>query len=126
MVRPTQIFIGHRVYDVRWMDEQAWKHQGHTEEDVGVFGPSEGVIYLLTERHGKPITEDYLREVLLHEVLHGVAFQAATSGAWAVVSKAKHDYEEIEEWLVNAWSPPLIQLLIDNHELLEYLVGDRS
>jgi len=111
--RPKQVVVGPWTYNIEFMSDKEWLDAGENPDWGGVSAHQETRIRL---RMTPTVSEDTLRETLLHEVLHCV---------WAATQlnhfrPRKRDYEE---QIVAMMSPTLLRVLSDNPAVLAYLVN---
>lgn len=124
MVRPKEVLVGHRTFEIKFLDEAEWAKQGHSEDDAALIEQHRGIIWICTQRHGDNSPEEYLREALFHEILHAVAWVSGWRGTYhAVTSKMHLDLGDLEEWIIVAWSPMLVDVLQTNVKVRNYLFG---
>ena len=113
--RPDSVVIGHQTFTVSYMTEDEWSEARWPEEAAGVTQEHMGFIGLRMEHN---LTENKLRERLLHEILHA---------CWAVTNLTHlMDMDgglpdDLEESVQLIQTPPLLQALRDNPALVKYL-----
>lgn len=113
-VRPTSLKVGHTTYKIQWWSEKKWLKRDDPERSGSTwYGVAK--IRLRLETSGHAIQEDALRETLLHEILHACWEQANLGG------RGKIEDNELEELIVASLSFPLITVLQENPDVVEYL-----
>jgi hypothetical protein len=109
------VTVGHQVFSINYLTEDEWSAERWPDEAAGVTYEHMGFIGLRMEAN---ITENKLRERLLHEILHA---------CWAV-SNLTHLMDmdgglpdDMEESIQLIQTVPLLQTLRDNPEVVAYL-----
>ena len=110
MRKPTKFKSGCYNWQIYWSQEEAEEMYGKTD--------SHNKVVTIYKCKNKEIT----RETLLHELLHVVMEDKAEAVFNFDPDKKEYDKEEN---LIRLISPVLMQLIIDNPELWEYL-SERS
>jgi hypothetical protein len=111
MSTPTSVRVGPYTYVVK-VDKDRIKEL-EKESDTDLYGiTTHGLLEIVLQ---PDVADMVLRETLLHEVLHAVLFNTGLSDRMT---------DKAEEHLVRALSPALFGLLRDNHNLVQYLIGD--
>ena len=106
MRKPTKFKCGCFTWKIYWSEEEADE------------------IYGKTDTHTKTVTmyahknQEIVRETLLHELLHVVMEDKAEAVFNFDPDKKEYDKEEN---LIRLISPVLMQLIIDNPELVDFL-----
>ena len=115
--RPKKIKIGYQTFEIQWLDEAKWLRANHSPDKGGAAYWGMGYIAIRLDISSDPYTEPCLKEVLLHEILH-MAYEVAG------LNKAEFpkDAEDVEEQFVGMLSFPMMQVLQDNPEVLNYLM----
>tara|TARA_Y100000310_G_C20235483_1_gene602207 strand:+ start:107 stop:466 length:360 start_codon:yes stop_codon:yes gene_type:complete len=111
MTKPTKFKSGYFTWKIVWIDEAADECYGKTD-----MGNKRILIY----KHQDSETE---RETLLHEILH-VVLEDKIEAVFNHDGERK--LEEKEESLVRLTSPVLMQILCENKELQNYLLGRKD
>jgi hypothetical protein len=117
MTRPRKARVGHLTFSITWVKEADWAglkdRIGSEVEDAG--GLTNGVTEDIFVRLNDNITENNLKEVLLHELMHACYY----------VSMKNYDNlfkeEDAEEALIRYISPHLLSVLRDNAPVRRYL-----
>jgi len=112
--RPTSLRIGWATWKVRWLTDKQWAKQAPDHPDEGGLTYT-GCLEIWVRKH-HAMSEDMMREVLLHEILHAAVATAAVGPALGRVKK-----RDIEETAVAAIAGPLLGALRDNPGLADYL-----
>lgn len=113
MKRPSTVRVAHLRVQIKWVREADWDKE--EDSKIGLFKPNEATILV---RLMDGISEDNLREILTHELLHAVYY----------VSNLCHypqpkKGEDLEEYTVSLMAGPLLDILRDNKALMEYLLS---
>lgn len=105
MARPKEFFIGTYRFVVKWSNKKAEAHHGAGDTTAGVsFVGTQRVIMRTDMGH------DVERETVLHEFLH------------QALGVVRLDLKEnLEERVVGALAPQLLNFLRQNPELVEYV-----
>lgn len=116
MARPTRVRIGYLTFTIQWISEEDWatKDVGR----VGITHPEQETIRMRLGNANGPYSETNLREVLLHEILHGIFYSTALSAH----PRSLRDKDQ-EEYVVANMSPMLLTVIRANPSLLKYLSG---
>ena len=103
MKRPTSMWLAGTRWTIKWVEVLA-------EDDSGITTDSDRLIKV--QVGAEPAEESFLKQVLVHELLHGAAF--AVGGGWP---KEEEDCVRMLEW-------PLTSLFEDvrNKPLLRWLM----
>ena len=110
---PTSVIVGPYTYTVK-VDAERIKVL-EKESNTELYGiTTHGTLEIDLQPE---VADLVLRETLLHEVLHAVLY---TTGIADRLS------DKNEEHLVRALSPALFSLLRDNHDLVQYLIGNNE
>jgi len=104
-----KIKIGNRVYEAILGDHENLLANA-PDDSYGCIDYTRSKIFVATE-----IAEDFQKEVLLHEVLHGIMDDAH-------MDKIVKDENLLEDF-VAALAPRLIQVLSDNPTLIGFLTN---
>jgi hypothetical protein len=117
--RPDQVRIGHMLFKIEYVTEQEWgeRFSGY-EGEGGLTLHNWALIAIRLVPH---ISEQNIREVLLHETTHAI---------WST-SMITHTHEnfgedKLEEGVVSVQSPYLLGVIKDNHALIKYLQDDQE
>ena len=114
--RPSKIRVGWQTYHVTYFPEKKWI-EDHSDYDRGITYNSKGTIDLRLAIEGVPYNEASLRETLLHELVH----------ACFHVSRIDFDnlkkHTDLEEHVAGRLPGPLLAVLRDNPNVLEYLTA---
>lgn len=114
MIRPTQVKVGHTTYSIRYLSEKKWLKK-YDPQKAGIFWVDSETILIRLQNEGDNRAESSLRETLLHEILHA---------CWHHTNMSNHgnvDKDELEEWVVGTLSMPLIQVIVDNPDVFDYI-----
>lgn len=116
---PRHIYVGHRVYELslskkKWTQLKAKQESAHTL--LGQCDNERLIIHVNPEQH--PIE---LRETVLHECLH--AMWDIMGSREELTRMAEEDERSHEERLVLKQSPRLMEFLLDNPELMDWLLA---
>jgi hypothetical protein len=114
--RPKSIHVGAFVYRIEYLDEIAWQA---ANEDDSLGGVTRAAVGSIRVRLPHEVSEQIVREILLHEVLHAVWHSTMLTH---VMSEYK-DSVDVEETVCQATSPMLLQVLIDNPDFVRYIRG---
>lgn len=115
---PESVKIGAKSYQIHWTAEE-WMERPDEKREEGAWAltshPKLG-IWILPELH--PVNK---RETLLHEVLHCVY---ASSGGDVRNMTMNHasDTLDIEEYTITRLEAPLMAFMIDNPDVLAFIV----
>lgn len=117
---PETVTIGHLNYRITFDDalinEYSVREGGNF---AGYSNAAEQVIVLASKSHsGMQAGDDYVREVLLHEILHQCLRVTGTNPDW----DAKAGVTDVEERTVAAMAGPLLAVLRNNRDLLTYVL----
>lgn len=113
MKLPRNVKLGTQVWEIK-----ATKRKDVPDLNEGWYGytqDKEGVIVIDVD-----MPEKLQRVTLLHELLHAIRF---TFGGSYKPDK-KTEYEDWEHYWIGLYEEPLLMLLRDNPELVEYLLGE--
>lgn len=115
VVRPTSVKVGHMTYGIKWVSEKKYMKK-HGTDSGGMTVSLTNTIYIRLGEDGLMASEDRLREVLCHEILHT---------CWHMGSMAEYagkvDEDELEEWNVANLAPHLMTVFSNNPHIVEYL-----
>ena len=103
---PSELRIGPLVWTIVFTTEDA------LEEDC--VGWLDAVNLRILLNKDRPPTA--LRETLIHEILHAIFF------SYGIEVHVKGDSSEREEFVVNALGLPIYQVLLDNREILNWIL----
>ena len=103
--RPRKVKIGYKPYSVI-----AVKGLTTTAGVVGLCGKDTQEILFDPD-----VGKETLKEVLLHECIHGV---------WSQTALDRRFNDEEEELVIWSLTPLLLELLRDNHQLVGWLIGN--
>jgi hypothetical protein len=113
--RPDTVVIGHQTFSIAYMTEDEWSAERWPDEAAGVTSEHRAFIGLRLEDE---VTENKLRERLLHEIMHA---------CWAV-SNLTHLIDmdgglpnDGEESIMLIQTPPLLMVLRENPHVVKYL-----
>jgi hypothetical protein len=117
---PTQVCIGHLTYELAMDQAAAEKQSVRDSSSLAGFSSmsTQRLVLAQTNRHGEPLAPGYVRDTLLHEVLH----LCLRSSGCDPDGDARAGVSDIEERAVVAISGPLLGALRGNPELLAYLI----
>ena len=107
-----QIKIGNRIYQV-FFDDRERLLENAPMQTFGCIDYAGSKIFISPN-----ISSDYEKEILLHEVLHGIIDDAH-------INEIVKNEKAIESF-VSALAPRLIQVLCDNSELVSFLVSSNK
>lgn len=113
--RPTSLVLGHLTFNIVWIPERKWLKKKDPAK-CGLFHADIGLISMRLENDGRPMSEDNLREVLLHEILHACWFLGSMDARGALKDK------DLEEWVVANITFPLVGVIMNNPDVFAYLM----
>lgn len=118
MKRPTSVRIGHFTWSIEWLSKEDWEARDNLSEgNAGETHAADQSIFVVLAHPSGDLNEDYLRMILLHEMLH--ACMEITNASYTILRMKKDD---IEEAVVGALSGPLLAVLWDNPSVRQYLL----
>jgi hypothetical protein len=111
--RPSSVRIGHADYPINYYSEADWLAGPLDNNSCGLYEAVSSCIHI---RLSPGCTEQHLREVLLHEVLHGV---------WYHQNARELDVlgDEAEEKIVGTLALELIAVLQQNPKVMKWLTA---
>lgn len=116
--QPTEVKVGARTYTIDW-SQDGWQKSQDGEHDARSAWATTNHEKLTI--HIKPTLASYNKRcTLLHEILHAL-FSITGADVRNAVGNSGEDFE-LEEYLICRLEEPLMSVLIDNPELLAYLV----
>jgi hypothetical protein len=115
--RPDHVKVGHMTFTIEYVTEQEWleTYNGYEEDGGLTFHNWAKIVIRLVPR----ITDQVIREVLVHEVLHAI-WSVSMLSHWAGELTA----EKTEEGIIQAQSPMIVGVLKENPEFLAYIIDD--
>lgn len=114
--RPTKLITGHLTWEIRYLPDAEWPRD--SLDKCGLTLPVPSQILVRLDGDGETMSEDNLREVTLHEVLHAIYHSTALNHYLR-----PGDDSDLEEYTVAMLSGPLLAVLRSNPELMSYLLG---
>lgn len=119
VARPDQLRVGHMLFKIEYVTEQEWgeRFSGY-EGDGGLTLHNWALIAIRLVPH---ISEQNLREVLLHETTHAIWSTSMLSHM-----AEQFNSEKLEEGVISIQSPLLLGVLKDNPTVVSYLLDDQE
>lgn len=114
MKRPKKVVLNGFEWSITYKKMKKWKKEGHNLHCSGETYAATHSIFILVEN----ISEDNVREVLQHEIMH--ASLAVSGGTYAVELAKKSNAEEV---LISTLSATFLAGMLNNPEVREYLYG---
>ncbi len=116
--RPEHVFVSHATYRIQWMTEDEWAAANEPDTAAGVTRSSRHFIGIRLQPGS---AENYLRENLLHEIMHAVYYMAHIETGMNHI-----DDENREEFIVDSMAGTMLFVLKHNPEVLAYLTDDQE
>lgn len=112
MSMPREVLIGSQVWQIvqRKRKDNPDIHDGH----YGYTQNKESVITIDSE-----MPESVKRVTLFHELLHAIRFTFGGS----FKPQIKTDYEDWEHYWIGLYEEPVVMMLRDNPDLVDYLLA---
>lgn len=116
--RPDEVVVGHQTFSINYLTEDEWLAARWPEEAAGVCYEHMAFIGLRMEAE---ITENKLRERLLHEITHACW---STSNLTHVMDMDGGLPDDVEESIMLLQTPPLLMALRNNPTVVAWLMDD--
>lgn len=118
MAKPKHVVVGVNTYRIYYSKKKWLKYAPHRnpDEHSGLMLPERGVI-LLT---GWQLTGAALRDTVVHEILHALFAEHSFANMPGDLPGEKSD---LEEYIILLITPHLLQVLMDNPELFDWIRG---
>jgi hypothetical protein len=116
---PGAVLIGSVTYLVT-ADPDDWmriEHQRESKGDYGCTDNTKATIYISPES-----TPDVQRQTLWHEVMHALCETVIGGMDWRGLGKDRYAREET---VIRMLESPIVMVLRENPELVNYLMADR-
>lgn len=120
MARPSKVRIGYQDFTILWFSEDDWYLHRYSDDAQAETSSDRNEIAMRTGPIDRPINEDYMRETLMHEIMHAVL------GLQQTLEFVKHvEKNDIEEFLIRSTSPGLFTVLTEprNVKVRDYILG---
>lgn len=116
--RPDEVVVMHQHFNIQWLTEEEWNRAGWPDGAGGVCSEHQALIALRLEFD---LTENKLRERLLHEITHACW---ATTNLTHVIDMDGGLPNDTEESILLMQTPPLLMVLRQNPAVMAWLVDD--
>lgn len=115
--RPTSLHIGIAEWSVEYLTAKAWKKRLGSN-NAGETHPATHSIYVVTDHPSGQCAETFLRDTVLHEILHACFHESNIRNTMQALKRG-----DLEEAIVGAVSGPLLSALRDNPALTKWLLA---
>lgn len=113
--RPTSLKLGHLRFEILWREDSDWPDK----DKCGLTLPMQGAIMVRLNDDspdgGGWYTEDNLREILVHEIIHA-AYHVSS-----LTHYPRPKDGDIEEYVCSILAGPIAQVFQDNPKVVKYL-----
>lgn len=125
--RPDSVIVAHRTYHIHWLEQDQWIAEGIDDGLRGWTEHASGRILIRLSFEDARSADDMLREIVLHEILHACTSVSMVWNSWGPLDNEKcQEFATIEELIIGAMSPVLLRVLLDNPNVLAYLLDDQE
>src|SRR5688572_10519908 len=108
--KPDLLKVGHRTYAIKWLLDSEWKAHALDPDNRGESHHTTQTIYVRLDMEDDEAHKDMLQEVLLHETLHCVTNTSMVWNMWDNLRSDREEFSLVEEWIVGAQAPILLQV----------------
>lgn len=121
MQRPSRVRVGPHTLQIEYLSHKKWTKRGLPGDKVGQFSLHTMNIFIATSDLQDEYSEGYMREVLMHEILHAVWEVGGLTSALEVA--IPDSAAALDEQVVGQMSPVILGVLLDNPDVLAYLLA---
>lgn len=121
MARPAHVRVGPHTLEIVYLTHKKWTKRGLPGDKVGQFSLQTSHIHIATSDLQDKYSETYLRDILMHEIMHAVWEVGGLTSA--LDNGIPQEVSALDEQVVGQMSPILLGVLLDNPDVLAYLLA---